>query len=315
MKKLLLFNVLVFSSVVCFGQNIENGGFENWENEGTDQVEPVEWNSFRTASGGLSSFAPNNPVATKVTDAHSGQFAVRIETVSGPFSVIVNGNLTCGRINMGSVTPTNQDNHNWTVTADTDFNQAITNAPDSIVAWVKYTPVGNDSAVISSQVHDNYDFEFPEDTDSENHAIAYAKKHIGATADWTRLSLPYDYTGLSTNNPAFVLINLASSAIPGGGEVGSTFFVDDVELIYNSSSISENNELPYTVHNTPEGVVVNLKSDDQGELEIVNISGQTVGTEVLNNNLTLIKSDFKPGIYLFNIKTNKGVVTKKVFIK
>lgn len=315
MKRLLLSSILLTSCFSVFSQHyVENGGFENWENEGTDLVEPVEWNSFRTASGALNSFAPNDPIATKTTDAHSGQFAVKIETVSGPFGVIVNGNLTCGRINMGSTSPTNQSNHNWTVTSDTDFNQSIANTPDSIIAWVKYVPVGNDSAVISSQVHDDFDFEFPMNTESENHGIAYAQIHIGPTANWTRLSIPYEYTGLSMNNPAYVLINIASSAIPGGGEVGSTFYVDDVQLKYNELSTNSVNELPYSVHNTPEGVVVNLKSDDLGELEVVNITGQVVKTQRLNNKLSLVSDDFQSGIYLFNIKTDKGTVTRKVFI-
>ena len=60
MKRLLLSSILLTSCFTVFSQHyVENGGFENWENEGTDLVEPVEWNSFRTASGALNSFAPN----------------------------------------------------------------------------------------------------------------------------------------------------------------------------------------------------------------------------------------------------------------
>jgi hypothetical protein len=295
---------------------VENGGFENWENEGTSNVEPVEWNSFKTADGDLNNFAPSDPVATKTTDAHSGNFAVSIETVQGPFGIVVNGNLTCGRVHMGSTTATDQSNHNHTVTGDSDFSQAITNTPDSLIAWIKYTAVGNDSALISSQVHDDYDFEFPENASSADHGIAYAQKTFATTNEWTRVSMPYEYTGLSSNDPAYVLINITSSAIPGGGQVGSTFIVDDVQLLYNELSIEENTEiLPYKISSIASGIIVDMKSYDMGNVEVRDLTGKLIKKQVLNNMINHVSVDQPTGIYLVTVSTEKGQIVEKVFIK
>jgi hypothetical protein len=317
MKKIILFISCLSLSTAMFAQHyVENGGFEDWENEGTSNVEPLEWNSFKTADGDLNGFAPTDPVAVKTTDAHSGSFAVSIETVQGPFGIKVNGNLTCGRIHMGSTTAMDQSNHNHTVTGDSDFSQAITNTPDSLVAWIKYTAVGNDSALISSQVHDDYDFEFPSNAASEDHGIAYAQKTFATTNVWTRVSMPYEYTGLSLNSPEYVLINITSSAIPGGGQVGSTFIVDDIQLVYNELSIEENSQtLPYKISSIESGIIIDMKSNDIGNVEVRDLAGKLIKKQVLNNMINHVSINRSAGIYLVSVTTEKGQIVEKIFIK
>lgn len=241
---------MFFMGAIAFSQQLDNNGFENWENVGSNNEEPIEWNSFYTASGSLTSYAEKT--VWRDAAAHSGSYCARIETVSGPFGVVVNGNMTCGQVNMGSTVPSNSANHNITRTGNSDFHQALTTYPDSIVVWINYQGVGGDNGSVSAIIHDNFDYKFPESGTSADHAIAYAQQTFANTGGWTRVSIPFNYnSGASSDPAAFILVNLTPSAIPGGGNVGSKLYVDDIELIYNPVIITSTvTPLSYTVTNT-----------------------------------------------------------------
>lgn len=241
---------MLFMGAIAFTQQIDNSGFENWENVGSNNEEPIEWNSFHTASGGLTGYAEKT--VWRDGAAHSGSYCARIETVSGPFGVVVNGNMTVGQVNMGSTVPSNTDNHNATRPSNSAFHQTLTTYPDSIVAWINYQGNGGDNGAISAILHDNFEYKFPESGSSGDHAIAYAQTTFSNTGGWTRVSIPFNYNSGASNDPAaFILVNLTPSAIPGGGTVGSKLYVDDIELIYNPVINTSNvTPLSYTVTNT-----------------------------------------------------------------
>ena len=110
-----------------------------------DEAEPVGWNSFMSGSGSLSSFTKNvHMEKSEVTRPGStGNLSVRIWT-KAVVGVPANGNLTCGRINSGSMSATNQANHNRTWMEDPEFNQPLNGArPDTLTVWVNYSYSGN----------------------------------------------------------------------------------------------------------------------------------------------------------------------------
>ena len=37
-----------FCSIICYGQQLDNAGFEQWENVGSSDEEPIEWSSTKT---------------------------------------------------------------------------------------------------------------------------------------------------------------------------------------------------------------------------------------------------------------------------
>jgi hypothetical protein len=258
-KMKLNFKILAIASTFLVGavafsqQQIDNANFENWENVGSNNEEPNDWNSFYTASGGLSGQAIKTVWRESApANVHSGSYAAKIVTGS-TFGISVNGNLTCGRVNMGSTSATDPSNHNHTVTSDGAFNHVLTERPDSIVFWAKYAPNSGDNGSVAAILHDNFDYKFPESGTSPDHAIAYAQQTFGSTSgNYVRFSVAFDYaSGASSSPAAYILINLTSSAAPGGGASGSTLYIDDLELIYNpritTSSVSP---LSYSVTNT-----------------------------------------------------------------
>ena len=111
----------ILFSLAAFGQQIDNGSMENWDNLGSNDEEPSNWNSFMNASGGLSLFASKQVgQSTDIRSGASGMYSARVFSKS-TIGIIANGNLTLGRINMGSSTPSSTSNYNYTVTADFIF--------------------------------------------------------------------------------------------------------------------------------------------------------------------------------------------------
>src|SRR5690606_23184392 len=118
---------------------IGNPGFEDWENV-SGGSEPVNWNSFLTAGGPLTSFAANQlENSTDVRPGSTGSRSVKLFSRS-TLGIIANGNITLGKINMGSTSPSNSANYNASVISDPNFSEVMTDRPDSLVFWVKYVP-------------------------------------------------------------------------------------------------------------------------------------------------------------------------------
>lgn len=93
MKSTLSFLFLIsFFSLTLFAQNIPNASFENWQNVAPYNVsEPVGWFTSNILGFTLG-LSPN---ATKVTDSHSGSYAIRLETVAVPGGDVLVGSAIC----------------------------------------------------------------------------------------------------------------------------------------------------------------------------------------------------------------------------
>jgi hypothetical protein len=238
MKRILLFTItaVLASNVSAQGQ-IDNSDMEVWETVASDS-EPVNWNSFLSAQGNWTSAAANQiEESSDVRPGSAGTKSARIWTRNAGFGVKANGNMTLGRINMGSITASSPDNHNISLTADSDFSQELTDMPDSIVFWVKYNAAsGSSEARMKASLHDSYDYKDPEDAASTMHLVGSAVLNYSPTA-WVRMAVAFDYSGPATGN-THILVTFASNSIPGGGDVDDEVWVDDVQLIYNGGTPS-----------------------------------------------------------------------------
>jgi plastocyanin len=246
-KHLLTFKMLVLSVSLGFvttnfaQQQVDNSDFENWDNLGSNNEEPTNWSSFMTANctlGGFICGIAQTQHVERSTDMHGGTYSARIWS-SSTFGVVANGNLTVGRVNMGSTTATDPSNFNYTDIADGNFNQILTNKPDSIVAWVKFNSITSTSqARISASIHDSYNYHDPQDAASGTHLVAHAELNYGTTnGQWQRVSIPFNYTGPSTS-AQYILITFTTNKTPGGGDANDEVFIDDLSLIYNTPKVS-----------------------------------------------------------------------------
>lgn len=232
--------ITVMVSAITYGQQqVGNPGFENWDNVGAATEEPTNWNGMMTGDFCfLCSFAQSQRVFQESTEVHSGTYSCRIETGSAGGNGI-NGALTLGRVNAPNATPSN--GYNQSETGGTDFSEAFTDTPDSLVFWAKYLPSNDDSARVSAVIHGNYDQRDPVslDPNTYDNVVAELSKNYRTGGVWERISVPFDYSVGQISNPEFIIITLTSTAIPGNNNgAGSILYVDDVELIYNIPQVN-----------------------------------------------------------------------------
>jgi PKD repeat protein len=233
-RKLLAFSTILFAFNGLTQTQIANSGMETWTDLGTSSEEPTNWNSFKTGTGSLFGFASQQVQRSTIVRAGAtGTYSARIWSKS-TLGIVANGNMTLGQINMGSSTPSSTSNYNFSKQADANHNEAITDRPDSIVFWVRYTQAGGgvQNARMHAILHDGYDLRDPIDANSTSHVVATAALNYPATAGaWVRKSVPFVYSGAaSTVN--YILLTFTTNQTPGGGAANDEVLIDDVELIY-----------------------------------------------------------------------------------
>ena len=245
MLKILTFFSFSMFFAPLFSQQIGNSNFENWENVAAPTEEPVNWNSFKTGSGQFSGFASKQVERNSMVRAGStGMYCARIWAVS-TLGITANGNMTLGQINMGSTSPANAANYNYSKTSDPNLSEVLTASPDSIVFWAKYTQAGGGTqeARMKALIHDAFDARDPEDATTAPHVVASAQLNYPQTGGvWVRKSVPFVYSGPATT-PAFILVTFTTNATPGGGAANDEVLIDDVSLIYNSGANLNENQL------------------------------------------------------------------------
>lgn len=238
MKKIITLTLAITSSLALNAQTqIGNSGFEDWESV-SGGSEPVNWNGFLTPSGpsGITAFAQNQMgESTDIRPGSSGTKSVRIWSRQVPIvNVIANGNMTLGQINMGSTTANHANNYNISRITNPNHSEVMTERPDSIVFWVKFTPAGshNGEARVKATIHNNNEYRDPEDAASQNYVVGTAELNYSSTGgQWVRKSIPFNYNG-PASDAHFILITFTTNKTPGGGAGNDQVWVDDVELVY-----------------------------------------------------------------------------------
>jgi PKD repeat protein len=236
MKKIILSLSLLALTIQASAQTqIGNSNFEAWETSTSELAEPVNWNSFKTASGTFSSFSGKQMnKSTSVRPGSTGNFSVRIWTRDASLA-LANGNMTCGQIVMGNTSPTSSSNHNKTVLGDANFSENFTaTTPDSLVVWVKYKPINTTAhtARVSCAIHTNAAYRDPNDLGSTTLTKAVAQLNFPYSGgNWQRLSIPFSNVNASLTS-AYIITTFTSCSVAGGGSENDTLYVDDMELIY-----------------------------------------------------------------------------------
>lgn len=224
------------------GYQIPNPSFETWHTSTGNYVEPNGWHSFESATGSLASLAGHH--ITKSDDAHTGEASARIYATS-IFGIVANGTMTTGRMNAGSMSASDTQNHAYLDMSltDTDGNGdpyyiPLCSRPDSVALWVKFkqgkTNADHPYATISAVITDGTHYQDPEDKAYTN-VVAKAQDNKIATTDgqWVRISAPFVYTDNDVE-PKAVLVTISTNADAGQGSANDEMLVDDIAFIYNA---------------------------------------------------------------------------------
>jgi hypothetical protein len=279
-------------------EQIGNHNFENFDNLGAKEEEPTHWNSFMTNTGSIASLARSKQVerSDQTRPGSTGQYSARIYSRS-VVGVSANGNLTTGRINAGSTTPSSDDNYNFTDRNAEAHCHPFVSIPDSLVVWLKFNP-NNASHEGSFEVifHNNNNTRAPKT--NTNEVVAYANAFFGKkNAEWQRISIPFDKK--PNTDVRFCLINITTNKTPGGGGSSDELFIDDLLFVYNPtltlnstpSSIALAGGLPATFNvsytltgtmnpynNLPDNKVIVELSDANGSFATPRVIGEVTAS-------------------------------------
>lgn len=313
MKKILLVTALTLTSGALFAQTqIGNGDMEIWEDLGSATESPENWSGIKEGSGTgfLISAAPQ--AITQSTDTPSGSgFSASLEC-NGVFGIPANGTMTCGRLNVESTTAADPSNYSKSHTGDTEFSEACTDMPDSIVFWTKATISDNQhNARMKATLHDTYDYQDPEDAASATHVVATSVLNYPATNGWERKAVAFDYSGPASNN-TFILVTFTTNETPGVGTIGDIVLIDDVELIYNSVGIDEVENFGVNVFMNNDMSELNFKSDEvvDGKYTVYNMAGAVVKSGSVEQTVPFNATS---GAYIVHVKVGDSMKQFKVF--
>ena len=211
------------------GYQIPNSDFEAWV---SDKEPGNGWNSFASATGKFSSMSSASPAPVKV-EGHNGGSAVRLNSLD-LYIAKANGNLTTGVINMGSYSPKDPSNHNFTDLDNEGHYLLFKGTPDSICLYAKFISGGSENGRGRFILHDEYEYHDPEQSGDSAHMVGDATILIPECGEWTRFCAPFVYTGTTApEGEQYMLASLTTNPVPGGS-AKDTLTVDDIEIIYNS---------------------------------------------------------------------------------
>jgi hypothetical protein len=302
--------VFMFFLVISVNaQEIQNPGFEKWENAGTAADEPTDWSSLKTSDAipAVNNAAPM--VWAKSTSAHSGSSSVQLTNIVA-FSIVANGIITNGRVHASF---TVSDSYIYTDPADEKWHTSLTTRPGKFAIWAKYTPKGTDTAQIKVLLH-KASASLPPKADNRANQIAFAQINIyGTVSTWTRYEMPFEY--YSQENPEYILI-IASSGSGSAPVAGSVVLLDDLELVYYPAGIGNmtaDKNLIYTSGNTifldrlPESYHRNSK------IEILSLNGSVIYSSPVNSLSVEVASKIN-GLYIVRIYGREVNYTQKIYL-
>jgi len=299
MKKKLFFTITTtffFFNYVNAQNAIPNPGFENWTSAGSYD----NCTGWGTIDGSISSFCFCTGTAVKTSVAgefHGGTLAMKLKTLS-VFGQTAPGIAATGTIN--------------TSTQAVDGGVAYNLLPDSIVGWYRYTPSGTDTGSVDITLS-----KWNTGTNARD-IVAHARFSQNASvASYVRFSQPLTYSLTGAPDTMVIVLLSSSTSAP---QANSTMWVDDLDLIFNSTTnIASNhiaNSLVSIYPNPSKGsFVIETGSTEKQTMQIFDVNGKLVLTQIINDKTNIDVSGLAEGVYNLNLINSEWfVVNKRVVI-
>lgn len=290
-----LYTIIIFLSITSGvkAQNATpNAGFENWNAVG-NRFDPADWNNLNpsTAIIGVLTCA-----RASGADAHSGNYAIKLTTKLIPgFNIIANGIASTGTL---ITTPP----------YGVSGGIAYTGRPDSITGWYKYTPAGTDQGFVELQLLGA--------TNTDTIGYVRFETPNATVSTYTRFAAAVNY--LSTATPSNSIWILSSSK-GVGPIVNSQIFIDDIAMVFNSSSvntINSKNEVTILGNVIKEKIRFNYKNTGVYQFRLIDTAGRIVADTQLNSQQSTVDVTSLDGLYFYTIENSTGIInTGKIIIR
>lgn len=238
-KKTILGSLFMTCALTAGAQGIYQFADPGFEQNWTNAKEPGNgWHSFATAGGDYAPFAPMSPAPEHATGGYQSAHSVKL-TSKDLWIAKANGNLTTGRISMGSQTPSDPSNYNF---SDITGGQALEFAgtPDAVTFYAKFTPgSGNKNKQGRGQfiLHEEYPYQDPEVEEQLSYRVAKASQLIDKSTDWKQYTVPFTYDKDVKPAKQYLLASFTTNPNPGES-ADDVLYIDDIHFVYNSELAS-----------------------------------------------------------------------------
>lgn len=296
MKKL-LFLICIAATQANAQTTIPNLNFEDWTLSSSGRFnDPNPSTIWATPNYAMDLILgnPSTSIVQKSSDMHGGSFAalMKSRTIVGSF---VGATLFTGSLDASipfSPVP--------------KLGVPFTGRPISMQGWYKYTSVNNDSSsiyILLSKWNT---------TTNQRDIIGFKEKRDYATvSSYTPFELEIDYTSSNIPDSITIVFSASAGAENNLGEVGSSLWVDDVNLNYfplgtTKAKINSSAIYPNPCHN-----YLNLRGIDYPfDYTLFSLSGQILSTEK-QCNLPIISTEKLPlGCYWIQIENKSAKISE-----
>ncbi|MEX0966173.1 MAG: Calx-beta domain-containing protein [Bacteroidia bacterium] len=232
--------------------SVYNQDFEHWINPSYE--DPADW-----STANFITFLDGELSASRTTDNHSGDYAVRIESIYSSVVEEYFGFIATGRIQL-----------------DGEFTGGIptTAEPARLRGWYKYSPSGNDSAIAGvyfSKFNSSLGISEPVDS-------AFIK--LPAASVYTPFEVPILYKSGFDHDTVAVLLSSTDMTASGTAREGSVLWVDDLEFTQPAPTVSfTNTALAITENDTTISVEISIQgaNSDPTTVEVM-LGSQSTAT-------------------------------------
>ena len=238
---------------------IPNSNFEKFhtaEFQGNTTQEADHWHSFTSAytTAHLYNTARRQKQSFESSDVRTGSTSTKCLLIKSavPMGVPANGTVTTGRIQAGSMTPTNAANCAFLNLSNKDkddngdpFYVQLNSTPDAITFWTRFKQ-GQDNlackyASMRAVVTDGTYYQDPENKTYNNIVCVAANKEIEGTDKWQQITSDFDYATYKDNKATAkaILVTISTNAQPGVASSDASnpdcIYIDDLSLVYKAA--------------------------------------------------------------------------------
>lgn len=240
-KKTILGSLFMTCALTAGAQGIYQFADPGFEQSWTNKKEPGNgWHSFATAGGDYKWAASMSPAPEHAAEGNN-QSDHSVKLISKDLGIAkANGNLTTGRINMGSYDAGDATaNYNF---SDITGGQALEFAgtPDAVTFYAKFT-AGRDNANNQGRgqfiLHDEFAYQDPEVDDQVSHRVAKASQLISESPEWTKYTVNFVYDQDVKPAKQYLLASFTTNPV-AGGSADDVLYIDDIYFVYNSELAS-----------------------------------------------------------------------------
>lgn len=297
MKRYFILFFVFFMSYPGKAQNtVENRNFENWTDHGNFE-DPKQW---ETVNKSVSTIPGNSrfPV-TKITDAYSDFFAVRMKSIHYNFiRLTVPGAVTNGKFTLGTG-----------YTPKFSGGQPFSKRPERITGKFIYQPAGNDTCGFFGLLT-RYDT-----VNNRRDTIAAGNFIYGDTAEnYRTLTIKFNYYDSLTPD---TLQLIATSSVIDNRPGGSVFILDALKAETSSGLEIPLMKDPAKVYPTPVSSKLYLAGEGSREgsgtvyISLFSITGNRVMARQEIDKYGIPVTGLKKGIYIYHLINKEGEMLKQ----